>query len=226
VVKKLKKVLIALIVIIVGASIIYFYNKNQQKPSNPEIEEIKQETGMTAKDELYEINVEYDGKKVLNIKPEIQYKIAFAGISKKRIPELSEVDKVFEKEYPKNKGVWIDSSSRQDFLELLKSNTNNEYEITDGYLKIKQEKNPNEEDNALRKMIEGENKYIISISGIYYEADRVTGEIFDNFFEDMDPYQASKTIQWDENYIITLSTNQAERLTNKEILQEVTFYGK
>jgi len=78
----------------------------------------------------------------------------------------------------------------------------------------------------LRKMIEGENKYIISISGIYYEADRVTGEIFDNFFEDMDPYQASKTIQWDENYIITLSTNQAERLTNKEILQEVTFYGK
>ncbi|MBQ2835682.1 MAG: hypothetical protein IJE68_02460 [Clostridia bacterium] len=223
----MKKVLILLflIIIIIAIIIIKFPKELNNQPKEEidlEITEIKQETGMTAQNELYEITVEHDGTKILNIKPEIQYKIAFAGIIKNTIPEINKIDKIFENQYPKDNGIWIDTKSRDKFLELLKDNTNNEYEITEqGYLKIKQEKSPSEEDEELQQMIEGENKYVITISGIYYEADRVNGQIFDNFFEDMDPYQPSKIIEWNNNKIICLTTNKEKKLTNEEILQEL-----
>lgn len=227
----IKKLLLLLVIIIIAILILINNKENetvvQEKKENntviEEIEQIKQETGMTANEELYEVNVEYDGKKVLNIKPEIQYKIAFAGIMKNKIPELNEIDKIFEDEYPKESGIWIDVNSRNEFLKLLNNVTNNKYEITEqGYLKIEQETNPNDEDNLLKKMIEGENRYIVTISGIYYEADRVSGEIFDNFFEEMDPYQASKIVEWNNNYIVILSTNKEKKLTDKGILQELS----
>ena len=233
----IKKVIVVLIIIAIAISVVFIISnnkneidieeENEKNISTEEIEEIKEETGMTAKNELYEIQTEYDGKKVLNIKPEIQYKIAFAGIIKEKIPEIKEIDDIFKKEYPSDTGIWVNANNRNEFLKLLDKNTNNEYEITkQGYLKIKQEKEPNIEDKALKKMIEGREQYIVTISGTYYEADRVSGEILDNFFEEMDPYQASKLIKWDNNIITILSTNKRKKLSEEEILQELTAYGK
>ena len=65
---------------------------------------------------------------------------------------------------------------------------------------------------------------IITISGIYYEIDRVTGEILDNFYEDMDPMQATKSVDNKDDIIIYLTTNTEKRLTTKEILYELISY--
>ncbi len=177
--------------------------------------------------ELYEIQVESDGRKVLNIKPEIQYKIAFAGIQKKETPLLEEIDNIFKDYYPKNNGIWIDAESRTQFLDLLKTNTNNEYEITEsGYLKVKDLKESNDQDRALIQMIEGDKKYIVSISGTYYEADVVTGEILDNSFEQIDPYQASKIVESENDIIIFLTTNKENKLKLQEILEELTSFAQ
>lgn len=239
-----KKIIVTLvIIIIVIAGIFYLKSRKQENVTNQEqinetklaqdentkkeIEELKKETGATANEKLYEIQLEYDGKKFLNIKPEIQYKIAFAGIIQNNMPALEQIDDILKKEYPQNNGIWIESNSRKQFLELLNNNTNNQYEITEqGYLKILKEINPNEQDKSLKKMINANNQYIITISGTYYEADRVTGEILNNFYEEIDPYQASKTVQWDNNIIIFLTTNKENKLTNSDILTEITKYGK
>ena len=189
------------------------------------IQHVKEETGMTAKDELYDVQVEYDGRKVLKIKPEIQYKIAFTGIIKKDTPKLEEIDNVFNNYYPNDKGIWIESNSREKFEKMLKENLNNQYEISDnGFLEIIKENNPTQLDISLKKMIESNRTYLITISGIYYEADIVTGEILDNFYEDMDPYQATKAVGEKDNIIIFLSTNSAKKLRSEEILQELTSY--
>lgn len=234
---KFKKIIISVILVLIIMIIFICFYKGQDNKENTDtninqsdnqtIKEIKQDTGMIANEELYEIQVEYDGKKVLNIKPEIQYKIAFAGIIKKEIPKLEEIDNIFENNHPKDTGIWIDATSRKEFLNLIKENTNNEYSITDeGYLKINKEVNSNDEDKSLKEMIESGKKYIVTISGTYFEADQVTGEILDNFYEELDPYQASKIVGKNNNVIIFLSTNNEKVLTSKEILSELTAFSK
>lgn len=200
-------------------------DKNDDVSDSQLVNELKQEIGITGKNELYEIKIEYDGNKVLNIKPEIQYKIAFAGIVTQTLPKIEEIDSIYKNNYPLNSGIWIETNSRTRFLEIIKENTNNEYTITDdGFLKIKNESNPNDEDKALKNLIFGKNKYIIIISGIYYEADQVTGKILDNYYEELDPYQASKIVENDNDVIIFLTTNKEKNFTSKEILNELTAF--
>ena len=93
-----KKILIPIcciiILIIIGVVVFFFTrkqpvsteeNNNEMKQSstmydeNADIEDLKQEYKMTGSDELYEIQTEEDGRKVLYIKPDINYKVAFAG---------------------------------------------------------------------------------------------------------------------------------------------------
>ena len=47
-----------------------------------EIEEIKNEINATANSEIYYVEEEYDGRKILQIKPEVQYDIDLASILK------------------------------------------------------------------------------------------------------------------------------------------------
>ena len=101
-------------------------------------------------------------------------------------------------------------------------NLTREYEITkQGYLEIESENKSNYIDSEIKEMIENDKKYILAISGIYYEADVVTGEILDNFYEDMDPYQATKTVGNNEDTIIFLSPNSQKMLSEEDILQEL-----
>ena len=224
----MKKIIIVIfcIAIIIGLGVVgCLKQKTSNEISKEEVNDLKEDIGVSGDTDLYQIQTEYDGNKTLDIKPEIQYKVAFAGIIEQKVPKLENVDTIFNKNYPKNYGVWIDSTSREKFLTMLKENTNNEYEITEeGFLKIKKENNSTDIDNSLKEMIQSNKRYIITISGIYYEIDRVTGEILDNFYEDMDPMQATKSVDNKDDIIIYLTTNTEKRLTTKEILYELISY--
>ena len=224
----MKKIIIVIfcIVIIIGLGVVgCLKQKTSNEISKEEVNDLKEDIGVSGDTDLYQIQTEYDGNKTLDIKPEIQYKVAFAGIIEQKVPKLENVDTIFNKNYPKNYGVCIDSTSREKFLTMLKENTNNEYEITEeGFLKIKKENNSTDIDNSLKEMIQSNKRYIITISGIYYEIDRVTGEILDNFYEDMDPMQATKSVDNKDDIIIYLTTNTEKRLTTKEILYELISY--
>ena len=145
------KIVFSVLIISLICVAIFFSLKNQDNNTNnasenidKNIEEIKNEVGITGNNELYEVITEYNGNKVLNVKDDIQYKIAFAGIIKKSIPNLDEIDEVFEKDYPKKVGVWIEQTSRAKFEKMLKECVNNEYKISDeGYLQIEKENNQN-----------------------------------------------------------------------------------
>lgn len=224
----MKKIIIVIfcIVIIIGLGVVgYLKQKTSNEVSKEEVKDLKEDIGVSGDTDLYQIQTEYDGNKTLDIKPEIQYKVAFAGIIEQKIPKLEDIDSIFYTKYPKDYGIWIDSTSREKFLTMLKENTNNEYEITEeGFLKIKKENNSTDIDNSLKEMIQSNKRYIITISGIYYEIDRVTGKILDNFYEDMDPMQATKNVDNKDDIIIYLTTNTEKRLTTKEILYELISY--
>lgn len=189
---------------------------------NISINEIKEELGMKADNDLYEVNTEYDGRKVLNIKANIQYKVAFAGIIKQKIPQMDEVDKIVNENHPSENGVWIEEQSRDKFLEILKENTNSEYKINEnGYLTIENKKQQNDNDKKLEKMIHLNKKIILTINNFYYEVDNVTGEIVEYPFEKLDNYQVYDKITYENNSIIVITTNLNNKLTNKEILEEL-----
>ena len=209
--KNKKIIFLAVILIIIVLIIIKYCKKN--------------DVGITGDNELYQIQTEYDGKEILDIKPEIQYKVAFAGIIEQGSPKIENIDAIFNNNYPKDYGIWIENNSRDKILQILNRNLNNEYEINEnGYLDIKKEDNPTDIDKELKKMIEAKKKYIITISEVYYGVDRVSGEILDNFYEDMDPYQATKIVDYGDDIIVFVTTNKEQKLTDKEILQELISY--
>ena len=172
------KIVFSVLIISLICVAIFFSLKNQDNNTNnasenidKNIEEIKNEVGITGNNELYEVITEYNGNKVLNVKDDIQYKIAFAGIIKKSIPNLDEIDEVFEKNYPKKVGVWIEQTSRAKFEKMLKECVNNEYKISDeGYLQIEKENNPNDMDKKLKKKAKEFKKDILPRKQKYEEA--------------------------------------------------------
>lgn len=193
-----------------------------QYQENASIDEIKKETGLTADSNLYEINTEYDGRKVLNIKASVQYKTAFAGIIKQQLPNINEIDTIAQENYPEKNGIWIEKNSRDIILELLTNNTNSKYEIDEqGYLKIKDKKVQNENDKNIEKWINSNKKIILTKSNMYYQVDEVTGEIVEYPFEQLDPYQTYDQIKSNDNIIIVITSNNNKYLTDKEILQDV-----
>ncbi len=198
-------------------------DKNEiQYQDSATVDEIKKEIGLSADSNLYEINTEYDGRKILNIKASVQYKIAFAGIIKKEIPNLNDADTILQENHPDKNGIWIEKNSKQFILELINKNTNSEYEIdSQGYLKIKDKKEQNDNDKSIEKWINGNKKIILTKSNIYYQVDEVTGEIVEYPFEQLDPYQTYDQIKSDDNIIIVITSNSKKYLKNDEILNDV-----
>lgn len=197
-----------------------------QYQEDASIDELKKETGLTADSNLYEVNTEYDGRKVLSIKVDVQYKVAFAGIVKKQAPKIEEVDLILQENHPTENGVWIDEQSRSKFLELLKGNTKSEYEINEkGYLTIKNKNEQNENDKSLEKFINSGKHLVITISSMYYEVDNVTGEVVEYPFEQLDAYQTYSQVMSDNNIIFVITSNQNKKLTNKEILEDLLQNG-
>lgn len=188
-----------------------------------EIENMKNEINATGNTDIYYVDEEYDGRKILQVKPDVQFDVDLAGIIKNTIPEENEISELIEKA-PTDNGVWISEESRESFSTLLKNNNINDFTISDdGYLQINNSEN-NDMANKLINMINSNNLYIINITGIAYERDYISGEITEYPFEDMDPTQAVEPYQKDNKIILEVTTNKMQELTESEILDAITSY--
>lgn len=194
------------------------YNKNAR------VDDLKNDTGITGDSNIYDVQSEYDGRKVLNVKSEIKYKVAFSGMIEKKIVSLNEINNIYEKNMPHNNGIWIEKTSKEKILDYLNSTEelNSKYEIDNaGYLKIGEKNSQNEKDEKIEKLINDDKQYIFDISSICYIVDEVTGEILDYSFENMDKYQIYEYFEDDNKKIVFITENKDNQLSKKDIFNSV-----
>ena len=214
------KIMIFVIAIVILFAIIGLglYNKNKVKEENKtiseEISEQKSEEGANNIEEeeeentivdpnMYQEEEEYDGRKIVQIKPDVQYETALAGILKNGKPKESEIKELL-KNRPTKSGVWVSKQSRDKFLKFLEKNNITGYEFDEeGYLKEKQGKTNNNITNA----INSNNLYILDIAGKSYDRDELTGKIIEYPFEEMEPDQATEIYSVKNSTIIVITTN-------------------
>ena len=96
-------------------------NSSSYQYTTEEVEKIKKEINVTANTDIYRIEEEPGGRKILQIKPEIQFNVDLAGIIKNGEPEENELNEILKK-IPNTTGIWISNQSRETFLGLLKNN--------------------------------------------------------------------------------------------------------
>ena len=244
--KKYVKYLIIIIVVILIAVFVYYFKKDENaedtniieytpqegveidknqisyKP-NTKVEEIKKDVGATGDDSIYDIVSEYDGRKILTIKPDIQFNIVLAGIIENQKPEgKPESLRQYDQDFQNKTGIWVEQESRETFLNLLHSTTQNTYSInSDGYLSYDDNSNSNEIDKKIQEIINSNNLYIISMKGTCYVADEISGEIVEYPFEQMDPYQTCEFYEKDNKKIFVTTTNKENKLSSEEILMAI-----
>ena len=127
--KYIKKIFIGLIIVIIVLAIVELTSKDKNETNNTvnnntetpkTVEDIKNETGATADEEIYEIQQEYDGREILTIKPDVQYKTVLTGILKNGQPSIQEIEQLDLTKF--HSGVWISEVSRNKFLQIVTSN--------------------------------------------------------------------------------------------------------
>jgi hypothetical protein len=209
---------------IVDEKIVDEKKENVIENDNPEeIESIKNEINSTADSNIYYVTEETDGRKILQIKPKVQFQVDLAGIMKNSKPEEKEIESL-NKKAPNKTGIWISEQSRDKFIDLLNKNNIDNLSIKkDGYLKV-DKTSENEIAKNLEKMIKSDKLYIINITGVAYERDYISGEIVEYPFEDMDPEQVVEFYENGNKKILEITTNKKQKLLDKEILEEITLY--
>lgn len=191
--------------------------------STEELENMKKKINAKGNDDIYYVDEEKDGRKILQIKENVQYEVDLAGIIKNALPKEEELNNLLEKA-PKYSGIWISKQSRESFSKLLKNNGITNFSIDDdGYLKIEDNEN-GLYSNELRKMQKSNKLYIINMTGVAYERDYISGEITEYPFEDMDPTQELESYKNDNALILEVTSNKNKKLTNKEILKSIVQY--
>lgn len=237
--KKNKKIIIITITLIVILIIIFalkILNQEKQNRNNENnqnlntvnednkniINEIKEEINATGNTDIYEVENEYDGRKIIQIKSNVQFETALAGILKNSIFTEEEIQTLL-KDKPTYNGIWISKNSREKFLKLLNENDINNYVIDDnGYLKLEESNNSEKEENKIiEKAMKSDNLYIINITGTSYIRDEISGEIVEYPFEKMDPYQILNTYKNGNATILEITTNEKNKASNKDILNEI-----
>ena len=200
-----------------------FMNRIVSTDSN-EINAIKNEINATGQTDIYQIEEEYDGRKIIQVKPDVQYQVALAGIIKNGIPAEDEINTILE-QAPNSSGMWISESSREKFMELLNSNNIVDFEITnEGYLKCNKQENLTEQEEKLKDMAESDKLYVIDVSGKTYQRDYISGEVIEYPFEEMDPYQVLEPYEIENSIILGVTSYKENRLSNKEILDAIIAY--
>ncbi len=213
------------IFLLLGLMLLFIFRKpqidsNLQKDDKKVIQDIKNEINVTGNTELYQIQEEYDGKQILQIKPKIQFETALAGILKKEQPLENELQDLLQQR-PTRNGIWIAKQAREKFLELLRQNEIKNYAIKEnGYLYEKEE-SKQEKEKILNTAIASDKLYIIDISGVSYIRDEISGKIGEYPFEKMDPYLAVDSYHDGKQVIIQITTNEKQKLSNEEILNEI-----
>lgn len=199
-------------------------DKNQLSyKDNVTVDELKESVGLTANSDIYEIQEEFDGRKILTVKADLKYKVAFAGMIKKRLPTMDELDKILQDNLPKYNGIWVEKDTRNKLLEILNGNKfNSKYSIdNNGYIKIDEKNNQNDLDKKIEKTIKGDKQYILDISSVCYIVDDVTGEIMDYNFENLDRYQTYECFEDNNKIIVFISQNTKGIYTDEEIIESV-----
>lgn len=228
---KLKPIIIIIIIALILSlfSIFLIYknkseeneNKNDIK-ENQIITELKNETGVTGNEEIYEIIEEDSETPILNVKEDIKFKVALAGMFKQSKPEFEEVDKVITENNFTKKGIYIAENSRGKFLTLIGKFTQNTYEISeDGYLECKSVQNENLNDKQLKEIMNSDSLFIIDFSDICYTVDEVSGDIIDYPFELMDPYQICQIYKSENKFMVFVTTNSRNKLSDEDIFNEL-----
>ncbi len=233
VVKDNKKTIISVILIILVIIFICIFFKiikkeeqNKEKDSAQNIatvEELKEETGLTGNTEIYEVQQEFDGRQVLTVKANIKYKVAFAGMIKKSVPTMEELDTILNENLPKENGIWIEKDSRDKILNLFNNeNVNSKYTIdNNGYLRIQEKNKQNDIDKKIDKIINGDKQYILDVSSVCYIVDELSGDIWNYTFEKMDKFQTYEYFQDDNKMIVFINENSKNQLTNEEIFNSI-----
>lgn len=242
--KKNILIVLLLVIVVVIAIVLIFNNKKENSDQNilqneiqsdefvnrmvstdaNEINAIKNEINATGETDIYQIEEEYDGRKIIQVKPDIQYQVALAGIIKNGIPAEDEINTILE-QAPNSSGMWISESSREKFMELLNSNNIVDFEITnEGYLKCNKQENLTEQEEKLKDMAESDKLYVIDVSGKTYQRDYISGEVIEYPFEEMDPYQVLEPYEIENSIILGVTSNKENRLSNKEILDAIIAY--
>lgn len=243
--KKNILIVLLLVIVVVIAIVLIFNNKKENSDQNilqneiqsdefvnrmvstdaNEINAIKNEINATGETDIYQIEEEYDGRKIIQVKPNIQYEVALAGILKADIPAEDEINTLLE-QAPNNSGIWISESSREKFMQLLNSNNITSFEIkNDGYLQCNKVASLTEQEEKLKNMTKSDKLYVIDMSGKTYQRDYITGEIIEYPFEDMDPYQVIEPYETENAIILGVTANKENRLSNQEILNTIVVYG-
>lgn len=243
--KKNILIVLLLVIVVVIAIVFIFNNKKENSDQNilqneiqsdefvnrmvstdaNEINAIKNEINATGETDIYQIEEEYDGRKIIQVKPDIQYQVALAGIIKNGIPAEDEINTILE-QAPTSSGMWISESSREKFMELLNSNNIVDFEITnEGYLKCNKQENLTEQEEKLKNLAESNKLYVIDMSGKTYQRDYISGEVIEYPFEEMDPYQVLEPYEIDDSIILGVTSNKESRLSNQEILNTIVVYG-
>ena len=130
--------------------------------------------------------------------------------------KLSQVDKIINEKTPKNSGIWIEESSREDIQELLEQISKSEYEIKDGYLTVKNANSENDVDKVLKKYIDSDKFVVLAKTGDIKMVDDVTGTVEDYPFEKLEEYQSYDFVQDNGNYIICLAKNEKGKIQADE----------
>lgn len=232
--KKKNRIIILIIVAIVIAILGMVRIKlNFQEDNEPEkqnvtnnandlnvINQIKNEINATADSDMYKIEEEYDGRKIIQIKPNIQFETVLAGILKNGEPLESEIQDLLQNR-PTKSGIWIAKQAREKFFNLLKENGIDHYAINkEGYL-YETEKKEEEASSKLKEAIASDKLYMIDISGTSYVRDDISGEIIEYSFEKMEPYQVLDVYHNENCVILEITTNSKGKLSNQEILDGV-----
>lgn len=238
--------IVVLLVVVVVIAIILIFNNNKEKNNDQnilqndiqnndfmnrmvstdanEINAIKNEINATGQTDIYQIEEEYDGRRIIQVKPDVQYQVALAGIIKNGIPAEDEINTLLE-QAPTNSGMWISESSREKFMDLLNSNNISDFEITnDGYLKCNKQGNLTEQEEKLKKMAESDKLYVIDMSGKTYQRDYISGEVIEYPFEEMDPYQVLEPYEVEDSIILGVTSNKDNYLSDIEILEAIIAY--
>lgn len=223
-------IIIPVIILIIGFYIFLNNIKNNESVSlvsekNKEIEELKKDIGAVGESDIYEIQHDiYDGKSVLNIKADLKYKVAFAGMIRKAMPDINQVEEIYSNNYPKKNGIWIEESSRKIILQLL-NNSNIflcKYKIDEeGYLTIEQEETINENDRKIIDFLSSGKQSLVFISSICYIIDEITGNVLEYCFEDIDKYQTYEYFEDENKKIIFVTENKHKQLDEIEIINSV-----
>lgn len=199
-------------------------NENNNQENLEKVEELKNQISATGDTNLYEVQKDYTGREVLLVKANMKYKVALAGMLKKSLPNLNEIDEIIKNKAPKETGIWIEQNSRKKVNEFIEENSylESKYYIDDnGYIKIKDKTKQNEYDKKLENIINGDRQYIFNISSVCYIIDNITGEILDYNFEKMDKYQTYEYFEDDKLMIVFINENSNKQLDKKEIFESI-----